>query len=155
VARGFTIIELVVTVAIIGVLVSVALPLAEVAVRRTKEQELRVALREIRTAIDEYRKAADDGRVERKADETGYPPSLDILVQGAANPKDPARRRTYFLRRVPRDPFATEPAANPAQTWGLRSYQSPPDAPQPGKDVYDVFSRATGRGLNGVPYREW
>ncbi|MFM9888671.1 MAG: type II secretion system protein [Burkholderiales bacterium] len=152
---GFTIIELVVTIAIIGVLTSVALPLAELSIRRAKESELRQSLRQIRTAIDEYKKAADEGRVERKSDETGYPPTLDVLVAGADNPKDPNRKKTYFLRRLPRDPFAAEPSLQPGQTWGLRSYQSSAESPQPGRDVYDVYSRAAGLGLNGVPYREW
>jgi general secretion pathway protein G len=154
-ARGFTVIELVVTVAIIGVLVSVALPLAELSVRRTKEQELRHALRQIRTALDEYKRAGDEGRIERKADDTGYPPSLEVLSQGTENSKDAARKKVYFLRSVPRDPFHTEGKTPAAQTWGLRSYASPPDAPQPGKDVFDVYSLAPGAGLNGVPYREW
>lgn len=153
--RGFTIIELVVTVAIIGVLTSAALPLAELAVKRTKETELRRALREIRGAIDEYRKAVGDGRVARLADASGYPPSLEVLVAGVDNRKDPSNRKLYFLRRIPRDPFNVEPDAPPADTCGKRSYESPPDNPRPGKDVFDVHSMSDGVGINGVPYREW
>jgi general secretion pathway protein G len=153
---GFTLIELVVTVAIIGILVSAALPLAELAVKRGKEQELRQSLRQIRTALDEYKRAGDDGRVVRKADESGYPPSLDILVEGVPDAKDPAKKRLiYFLRRVPADPFAEDTALPAARSWGLRSYDSPHDSPREGRDVFDVYSLAPGIGLNGVPYRQW
>jgi general secretion pathway protein G len=152
---GFTIIEMVITVAIIGLLASVALPLAELTVQRGKENELRRSLREIRTALDEYKKASDQGRVAKAADASGYPPSLEILVQGVPDARDPGKRPIYFLRRLPRDPMHDGPADAAADTWGVRSYDSPPDAPRAGKDVFDVYSRATGNGINGVPYRDW
>lgn len=154
-AAGFTIIEMVVTVAIIGLLASVALPLAELTVQRGKEQELRRSLREIRMAIDEYKKAADEGRVAKAADASGYPPSLEVLVQGVPAAKDPAKRPIYFLRRLPRDPLHEGSSDAAADTWGVRSYDSPPDAPRAGKDVFDVYSRSTATGINGVPYRDW
>lgn len=154
--RGFTFIELVITLAILSVLALVALPFAELTAKRAKEQELRTSLRQIRTAIDDYKKAVDDGRVPRKVDESGYPPSLDVLVEGVVDPKDPAgKQRFYFLRRLPRDPMADDPALPAARTWGLRSYESPHDTPRPGKDVYDVYSTSDAVGLNGVPYRQW
>ncbi len=154
--RGFTFIELVITVAILGVLALVALPFVELTAKRAKEQELRVSLRQIRTALDEYKKAVDEGRVVKKADESGYPPTLDVLVEGVPDAEDPnRRRRLYFLRRLPRDPFYADPAARPSETWGKRSYESSHENPAPGKDVFDVYSVAEGTGLNGVPYRQW
>lgn len=154
--RGFTMIELVVTLAIVGILASAALPLAELAVKRSKENDLRHALREIRTAIDDYKKATKEGTVAQAADATGYPPSLDVLVAGVDNKKDASSKKLYFMRRIPRDPFYPEAETAPAaETWGKRSYASPPDSPRSGKDVYDVYSLSEGVGINGVPYRDW
>lgn len=153
--RGFTLIELVVTVAILGVLALAAAPLLENTVRRHKEAELRGALRDIRNAIDAYQRAAAEGKVARKADESGYPHRLEDLYLGVDNIQDPEKRKIYFLRRLPRDPFATDGALPAAQTWGKRSYESSPDAPREGNDVFDVHSRSEAVGSNGVPYREW
>lgn len=154
-SAGFTFIELVITVAIVALLASVAMPLAEVTVQRAKETELRRALRDIRTAIDAYKDAVDQGRIERKADASGYPPTLDALWRGVADAKDPDKKPIYFLRRLPRDPMNPQPELTAAETWGKRSYASPPDAPAEGADVFDVRSRSERLGLNGVPYREW
>jgi general secretion pathway protein G len=145
--RGFTIIELVITVAIISLLASAVVPSAQLLFQRERESELRTALRTIRSALDAYKKDAD---------KSGYPPELQSLVDGvddASNAKDGAK--IYFLRRLPRDPFWPDATTPPAETWGLRCYASPPDSPQPGDDVYDVHSRSSRKGLNGVPYREW
>lgn len=151
---GFTLIEMVITVAIVGVLAAGTVPLVELAMQRTKEQELRNALRQLREGIDAYKKAADEGRVARRADETGYPRALDSLVKGIEDVKATDRRKIYFLRRLPRDPFAA-PELGAAASWGKRSYASPPDAPLEGADVFDVYSLAQGIGINGIPYREW
>lgn len=154
-AGGFTLIELVITVAIIALLASVAMPLNELVVQRGKEQDLRRALRDIREAIDDYKQASDDGRIQKRVGESGYPPRLEALVAGVEDQKSPDKQMIYFLRRIPRDPFATEPSLPAAATWGKRSYASPPDAPREGDDVFDVYSLATGIGINGRPYREW
>lgn len=154
-ARGFTLIELVITVAIVGLLATSAMPLVELTVKRSKEQELKTALREIRTAIDAYKLAADKGRVEKPADATGYPPALDALVEGVDDLTSPRRTPVYFMRRLPRDPFFPDGSVPAAETWGLRSYASPPDDPQAGDDVYDVYSLATGTALDGTRYRDW
>ena len=152
--RGFTLVELIITVAIVAILASAALPLTQIARQRAQEQELRTALRQIREAIDAYKQAADEGRVTRAADASGYPPSLDALVHGVDDAKLPLKKSIYFLRRLPRDPFAPD-SLPAAETWGKRSYESPPDNPREGKDVFDVHSLSEGRGLNGVPYKDW
>ena len=153
--RGFTLIELVVTVAIVAVLASIALPFNELVVQRAKEQDLRRGLREMRDAIDAYKQASDEGRLPKRAGESGYPKKLDDLVAGVEDQKNPKKERIYFLRRLPRDPFAVDAALAPAETWGKRSYASPPDDPREGEDVFDVFSLSAATGINGRPYKEW
>ncbi|MEW5769458.1 MAG: type II secretion system protein [Pseudomonadota bacterium] len=153
-ARGFTLIELVVAVAIVGVLAMMAVPLLEVSQQRYKESELRLALRQIRTAIDAYRQAVQDKKIEAAADASGYPPDLAALTQGITDLTSPEGKKIYFLRRLPKDPFAPK-EASADESWGKRSYASPPDDPKEGDDVFDVYSRAEGTGLNGIPYREW
>jgi general secretion pathway protein G len=159
---GFTLIELVVTLALLGVLAMLAAPMAEVAVQRNREQELRMALRDIRNALDRYKRAAEQGQITRQPGDSGYPTDLDVLVSGVdliatgagAGAGSGERKRLYLLRRLPRDPLADRnlPAT---RTWGLRSYSSPPDDPRSGDDVFDVYSKDPGTGLNGIPYRQW
>lgn len=151
---GFTLIELVVAVAIVGVLAMMAVPLLEVGAQRQKEAELRVALRQIRGAIDAYRQAVLDKKIEAAADASGYPPELADLVKGVPDITSPTDKQLYFLRRLPRDPFAPEDV-DAERSWGLRSYASPPEQPEAGEDVFDVHSLSDKVGLNGVPYREW
>ena len=98
---------------------------------------------------------SDEGRIQRSANRSGYPPDLRTLVEGVRNAKDPGGGKIYFLRKVPRDPFADDPALGADRTWVKRSYESPAEEPREGQDVFDVFSMSTKTGLNGVPYREW
>lgn len=153
--RGFTLIELVVTVAIVGILASAAVPLNQLSVQRAREQELRSALRQIREAIDAYKLESDAGRIERRADATGYPRTLDDLTRGVTDAKTPGQAKIIFLRRLPRDPFFADAGAAPSDTWGKRAYASPVDAPSEGEDVYDVYSQSQRVGLNGIAYRAW
>jgi general secretion pathway protein G len=152
-ARGFTLLELVVSAALVAILIALATPMILTALKREKEQELRTSLRQIRQAIDDYKQAGDEGRIARRPGDTGWPPSLGVLVLGVPDTLDP-KRRIHFLRRIPRDPFAGS-GSDADASWGKRSSASPPDAPAPGDDVYDVHSLSEAKGLNGVPYREW
>lgn len=153
--RGFTFIEMVVTLAIMGLLAAVAMPMIELTVQRNREKELRGALMQIREALDAYKKHSDQGRIPLKIGESGYPKTLEELVEGVTDVKSPQRQKVFFLRRLPRDPMSPDVGLSAGDSWGKRSYSSPPDDPREGEDVFDVFSRSTAVGLNGIPYNQW
>lgn len=153
--RGFTFIELMITLAIMATLATVAVPMAQVAQQRAKEHELRSALIEIREAIDAYKRASDNGRIKLSLGASGYPKKLDELVEGVPDQRSPSKQNMYFLRRLPRDPFQPREEGSAADSWNKRAYASPPDNPSEGEDVFDVASRSTKAGLNGVPLNQW
>ena len=152
-ARGYTFIELLVVSAIVLVLASVAMPLAQVTAQRQREAELRRALRDMRTAIDRFKDGADLGQIsplEIKAGSEGYPPDLETLVEGVPAANDATGRKLKYLRRVPIDPMMK------STEWGLRSYQDDPDSTSwGGQNVFDVYTTSTGTALDGTKYRDW
>ncbi|MGC4396497.1 type II secretion system protein [Hydrogenophaga sp. T2] len=155
--RGFTLVELLVTLALVGVAAVVVLPMASLVEQRAKEAELRQALRVLRTAIDEYKTAADAGLIAKRTGASGYPPDLDTLVKGAP------RTSTFgfnssamvFLRSIPRDPFHSDKTVPASRTWDLRRYGAQAGDHAPGDDVFDVSSRADGQALDGSWLRDW
>ena len=155
VQRGFTFIELMITLAIMATLAAVAVPMVQVAVQREREHQLRAALLEIREAIDAYKRAADNGSIKLNIGDSGFPKKLEELVDGVPDQRNPRKQNIYFLRRLPRDPFAPSSISSPAATWNKRAYTAPPDNPTEGEDVFDVFSRSGKIGLNGIPLKTW
>lgn len=153
-ARGFTLLEMLVVLALMGLLASAARPMLELQAQRSRELALRESLRQIRLAIDAYRSAALAGHVAVARSDSGFPPDLESLVRGVPDLKSTEDRRLYFLRRLPRDPFA-DPALPPARTWVLRSSDSAPEQPRAGRDVFDVSSGSTRLALDGTRLADW
>jgi general secretion pathway protein G len=145
-SSGFTLVELVVEATNLSVLTLMALPLAQITIKRDKEKHLRRALWEMRDAIDRYKDAADRGGFQIKVDTNGYPPTLDDLVKGV----DVQGKKTRFLRSIPIDPMTG------GTEWGLRSMQDDPDSDSwGGQNVFDVYTKSEGIGLDGTKYRDW
>jgi general secretion pathway protein G len=151
--RGFTMIELLVVMAVLGILAAAVMPLGEALLQAQKERDLRAALWQIRSAIDTHKRLADQGVIAPGPTGSGYPASLQVLVQGVADIRG-GTSRVYLLRQVPRDPFAS-PSLPAEATWRLRSYASPPDDPQPGADVFDVRSSSDAQALDGSFHASW
>lgn len=150
---------MVVVLTIVAILALAAQPLHEKLLLHTQEQALRLALRELRGAIDEHRRAVESRQIARGRDGSPYPATLQALVAGEPLVDETGQPRAkggrlYLLRRLPRDPFA-DPALAAADSWGLRSSDSPPDMPMAGADVFDVYSRSEAVALDGTRYRDW
>ncbi len=153
---GVTLIELIITLAILAILASVIMPLSEMTVKRQAELELKRNLRVIRSAIDRYKEASDEGRIIKDAGGSGYPPDLAVLAEGVSDAKGGKfGAKIRFLRRVPRDPMEPEKFMDAEDTWGKRSYESDPDSPSEGDDVFDVYSLSYGTALDGTQYSDW
>jgi general secretion pathway protein G len=153
--KGFTLIELLVALVLLALLMTAASPLMQLTAQRNKEQELKNALWQIRDAIDAYKQASDDGLIKKSVDQSGYPATLKLLVSGVENVQDAKKRKIYFMRNIPRDPFATDATVSAEETWGKRSYTSAYDKPEVGEDVYDVYSLSREVGINQQAYGEW
>jgi general secretion pathway protein G len=150
---GYSLIELLAVTVVLLVLASAVMPLAKVTVQRAREAELRRSLREMRTAIDRYKDAADLQQIaatDLKTGAEGYPPTLEVLVEGVRANGDASGRKLKFLRRIPIDPMTR------SQEWGMRSYQDDADSTSwGGQNVYDVRSKSEGTALDGTKYRDW
>jgi general secretion pathway protein G len=143
---GLTLVELIITVAIVAILASAAVPIARFQVKRQKEQELRRDLWEMRDAIDHYKDAADKGGMQTKVDSYNYPPDLQTLVDGV----EIQDKKVKFLRRIPIDPMTN------STEWGMRSNQDDPDSTSfGGQNVFDVYTKSDGTALNGTKYNTW
>ena len=151
--RGYSFIELLIVTAILFVLASAVMPLAQVTSQRQREAELRASLRQMRTAIDKFKDAVDQGRIsqtELQPGSEGYPPDLETLVEGVPMQGDASGAMLKFLRRVPVDPMTN------STDWGKRSYQDRPDAQSWGRqNVFDVYTKSDATALDGTKYREW
>jgi len=148
--RGMTLVELIVAVTILGLLSTLAVPLAAYKVKRDKERDLRYALREIRGAIDRYKDASDQQKIQVKVGTDGYPEDLDVLVEGVKLVGNPTGAKIKFLRRIPIDPMTG------TTNWGKRSSQDDPKSNSwGGQNVFDVYSTSMDRARDGTPYSEW
>ena len=143
---GLTLVELIVTCAILSVLASAAVPIARFQVKRQNERELRRDLWMMRDAIDKYKDAADKGAFMTKVDSGNYPPDLDELVKGV----DVQSKKVKFLRKIPVDPMTGK------AEWGMRSMQDDPKSDSfGGQSVFDVYSKSEGTALDGTKYKDW
>ncbi len=147
--RGFTLVELIVTVTIIAIITGLAIPLTRNTIKREKETDLRIALREMRVAIDKYKEASDKGQIQQTLDGGGYPAKLQDLVDGVPQVGQ-VDKKLKFLRRIPLDPMTN------STEWGMRSVQDDPKVNSwGGQNVFDVYTKSEGIALDGTKYSEW
>lgn len=148
-----TLVELMVSCAILMILSSAALPIARWAAYRARERELRRDLLQMRQAIDRYKDLADHGQIRVDISTGGYPPDLETLVKGVplvSITGGSQGKKIRFLRRIPIDPMTKQ------ADWGLRSVEDDPDSTSwGGKDVFDVYSRSTDTAMDGTRYSDW
>jgi general secretion pathway protein G len=154
---GFTLVEMLVTLALVGIAATVALPFTGLLETRAKEAELRTGLRTIRRALDNYKAAADSGAIDKPTGSSGYPPSLETLVQGVPRSSALGFSATpmVFLRRLPRDPFFEDRTVPASETWNIRSYGAQPGDFAQGADVFDVASKSNRLALDGSHLSDW
>jgi general secretion pathway protein G len=144
--QGMTLVELIVTTAILAILAAAAFPVARFQVKRQNERQLHYDLWMMRDAIDKYKDAADRNAFQVKLDSQGYPPDLQTLVDGV----EVQTKKVKFLRRIPTDPMTGN------AEWGLRSMQDDPTSQSyGGQSVFDVYSKSTGTALDGTKYSDW
>ena len=150
---GYSFVELLIVSAILFILASAVMPLAQVVSQRQRESELRSSLRQMRTAIDRFKDAVDQGRIsqqELSPGSEGYPPDLETLVEGVPVQNDESGAKLKFLRKIPTDPMTN------STEWGLRAYQDKPDSTSWGRgNVFDVYSKSGATALDGTKYKDW
>jgi general secretion pathway protein G len=181
-SRGFTLVEITITVALMALIAAVVMPITKTVVKREREIELRQNLRIIREALDAYKKLADEKRIEVEEDSEGYPPDLETLVEGVevkaaaggaggttaaagmppgfggsgglTGKKGPAESSEPKIVKFLRR-IPRDPMTDSID-WGLRSYQDDSDSEVwGGENVYDVYTRSNATALDGTKYKDW
>ena len=148
--KGLTLLEVLITIAVLLILAMATIPVARTAIKRQREFELRTSLRRMRNAIDQYKKYADQGLIKKEGLQgEGYPPDLETLVEGMSI-VGAIDKKVRFLRRIPKDPMTH------SDEWGLRSLQDDHDSTSwGGQNVFDVYTQSEAVALDGTEYNTW